>query len=32
VASANERVHGFIAVVAFLNLTLGFGWLFARAV
>jgi hypothetical protein len=31
VVSANERVHGVIGVVAFLNLTLGFGWLFAQS-
>ena len=30
-ASSNERVHAVVAVLAFLNLTLGFGVLFARA-
>lgn len=30
-ASTSERVHAVVAVLAFLNLTLGFGVLFARA-
>ena len=31
-ASTNERVHGVIGIVAFLNLTVGFGMLFVQAV